>query len=1248
MLELLPRENSGGRRMRRCLALTVCIVGLLAGAVRGGESSLVARWDFGAEETKPLRLHGGVHRDVPGPRPPEYPDFEPNNTAVRLDGSGARLTVENAGNGNSFRFANGDAITIEAWVQVDDLRKGDVFYVIGKGRTGTPGFAADNQNWALRLFERGGKACVSFLFATEPASGADAHWHRWTTTDGFAAGKHWHHIAVAYKFGTPSSVRGWIDGQPRPGAWDMGGATTKPPVVDDDAVWIGSSRGGSPGNSFRGALDAIAVHREILGDATMKSRYRREGAEVAVKPAPEVIPEPGEIPAGRVLVTLHEGMPGHDRWLDLGETLPSETARWDTDWFLLSRLPQRYDAWGIRDAWKAPVLTRLSAEVVLPPGKHQFMMRVRGLSRLWVDGKIIARSRPLTGSPSGEEPITPVASAPGPGLRPAEHRQQEIVGAAVVGGTGKCRVVLETLVGGKAFRPDPGELCVAVALEGRAFTLLRPTAVADAPTPLTDAAVEAALELQELALRAHDDRTRRTAATSQDPFWQRRHEAAHAWVRSHPARSATGSANPIDAFLAEKIERIRTESAQPSADLARQFHTTVLPILRDNCFRCHGEKEKGGLRLNSREAALRAGDSEMPAVVPGNVEKSELIARIRNKDEGERMPPTGEGLKPAQIAALEAWIKAGAPWPAPPLDSEEIRMPPLVGDAAFLRRVYLDTVGVPPTEEDVQAFAADASPDKRARVIDRLLADERWADHWMAYWLDVLAENPTLINASLNTTGPFRWFLYEAFRDGKSFDRVVTELIMMRGSPHEGGSAGFGIAADNDAPLAAKGQIIAQAFLGIELQCARCHDSPYHSTKQRDLYALAALLDRRSITVPKTSRVPDAFFAKRDRESLIKVSLKPGVAITPVWPFAEVSGSDDDVSLDALMQNPKDSRERLATLITAPQNTRFAQVIVNRVWRQFIGAGFVEPPHDWEGHAPSHPELLAWLAHEFVAHGYDIKQLSRLILNSQVYQREAVGKNLLAGPERRFFAAPERRRLSAEQIVDSLFAAAGQRMDVEELTFDPDGRRPASNRLSLGVPRRSWMFASLANERDRPSLNLPRARAVTDVLQAFGWSGSRQNPRTDRETAPNVLQPGVLANSIMSVWLTRAAEGSGLADAAVHAATPQALVERIFLRYLGRLPTDAESAPFAQTLADGFNERLVSPGEAASRTPLPVLPRVTWSNHLRPEATTIALELERRSREGPPPDARLRPAWREVFEDVVWAVVNSREFVWVP
>lgn len=1243
--------------MKVCNLLIAGFV-LLSAGLNAASAAPVARWEFGQEETSKLAAVGGVHRDMPGPRPPEYPDFEANNLAVKFDGAGARFVMPDPGVASPFDFTNGDAITIEAWVKTDDFKTGENVYIIGKGRTGSPDFARDNQNWALRLRESNGQACVSFLFATAPASGAtksDAHWHRWTTTSGFGKNTGWHHVAASYKFGEPETIRAWIDGVPQKGAWDMGGPSKEPPVVDDDAIWIGSSMGGSASSSFRGSIDSLAVHRELLSDEVMKTRFSRVGgsqvggAQVA-KPQAESAPQIAEVPAGRVVVSLHEGFPAHNRWLNDGESLPPETSRFIGNEMLLPRLPFRYDAWGVRDSWKPTVLTRMAADVALEPGPRKIIVRSRGMSRLWMNGAVVARTKAISGSTDGHNPVSPIPQPPLAGLRAVGYEMQEAIVQVDVPADGKCRMVLESLIGGAKFRAEPGEMTVAVqTADGKSYEVLRPASASGPALPLTDAAVEAALKRIEKSLAEHDTVTRRAAAASQKTFWDGRHVAAAQWAKQHPAPAApAGAGNPIDAFLKAKIDAALAESAKSAGAEAQQFHRDVLPVLQAQCFRCHGEKEKGGLRLNSREMALKAGDSDRPAVVPGNVEMSELIARIKSKDEEERMPPKGEGLKPEQIAALEAWVKAGAPWPAPPIPAEQVTPAPLVNDAAFLRRAHLDTVGVPPTEAQVRAFLADKSPDKRAKAIDKLLADPRWADHWVAYWQDVLAENPNMLKPSLNNSGPFRWFLHESFRDNKPFDRLVTELILLRGSEREGGAAGFGLAADNDAPFAAKGHVIGQAFLGVELQCARCHDSPFHSTKQRDLYALAAMFERKPVTVPKSSSVPAAFFEKKTRESLIKVTLKPGQPVQPAWPFASITGRADDASLDALMQKPADTRERLAALITAPQNTRFAQVVANRVWRRLMGAGIVEPAHDWEGHAASHPELLDWLARDFVANGYDLKGLQRTIMTSQAYQREAVGRNLAAAPEMRFFIAPERRRLTAEQVVDSLFAVAGQEIDVEEITFDPDGRRPANTMISLGYPKRAWEFASLSNERDRPSLSLPRAQAVTDVLEAFGWTGSRQNPRTDRETDPNVLQPGVLANSVVSVWVTRAAYNSGLAEVAVKAESPDALVETLFLRVLGRRPTDAERKPLVDALSEGFATRLVPASQVQPPSPQPVMGRVTWSNHLVGEANEIKVKMEYRSRQGPPPDPRLVPEWREVFEDVVWTLVNNREFVWMP
>src|SRR5262249_40368300 len=146
------------------------------------------------------------------------------------------------GAGSPYKFTNGDEITLEAWLNLPEIRKTENLYLVSKGRTGAKGFARDNQNWALRVRELNGEARVSFLFATPPEgneakpAAKDAHWHRWTSRTGFAPGSGWHHVAVSYRFGDPESLRGWLDSKPMVGVWDMGGATKQAPVVDDDAI----------------------------------------------------------------------------------------------------------------------------------------------------------------------------------------------------------------------------------------------------------------------------------------------------------------------------------------------------------------------------------------------------------------------------------------------------------------------------------------------------------------------------------------------------------------------------------------------------------------------------------------------------------------------------------------------------------------------------------------------------------------------------------------------------------------------------------------------------------------------------------------------------------------------------------------------------------------------------------------------------------------------------------------------------
>ncbi|MBX7206989.1 MAG: DUF1553 domain-containing protein [Verrucomicrobiaceae bacterium] len=1191
-----------------------------------------AVWHFGGSDTLGEWV-GKPKKDEPGPRAPTYPTFAADNKAALFTGDGAKLALE-VKDSEDLRFGLNDTITIEAWVKVASLKDGAQPYLIGKGRLGTKEFGDKNQNYALRLKGEKGLATIGFLFTSAEVPGKKSDWHRWWSKEGFNWHTGWHHIAVTYTYGKPKSIKGFIDGRDTDGVWDMGGETDRAPVTDGDAVVIGSGSTLAAAHSLSGWLDDLTIHRGQVDPEVLKKRYQ------FVPPPPPIAA--GDVPTGKVLVQLaEEGIPDANAW---PPEPPKVAETYAEDVFGFLAVPEKYVDTGVRGERHVPFLLRSAALVTFPKGRHRLVLRARGATNLYIDGKTILNTPFPPNDSDGHHLVADQAKyldlGPDFHFVPPGNRES----TCEFEGTGKPQfLVLETLVGsytGKSVRrPETGETVVAWSREGsQAWTLVSPGA---REVPFTDAGMAAYESERSSHYALMNARARTALRAKSDGYWAKRREAAQQWlakskevtVPALPAGAPKG--NEIDNFIAAKIESVKAQTkSQGTVDFFKQ----VQPIFEAKCIECHrGAKAKGGLSLETLADALRGGKSDGAALTPHKPGDSAVLHRIDTDDEDEVMPPKGARVTKEEIATLTKWIEEGAAWPE--FKTDHLTMTPPADDLAFLRRVTLDTVGVVPSLEEIAAF--QKKPD-RAAVIDRLLADSRWADHWMGYWQDVLAENPNILNPTLNNTGPFRWWIYESLADNKPMDFFVTELLAMKGSERLGGPAGFATASQNDVPMAAKGTIVTAAFLGVEMKCARCHDAPAGKSTQEDLFKLAAMLNTKALDVPLTSSVNPDRFKMTGRKPLITMSLKVGDKVQPKWPLAEFC----DEGAAVLAEDAKSTRDQLAALITAPQNERFAQVMANRVWARFMGRGIVEPVSDWEKGKPTHPELLKWLGREFVRGGYDVKKLARIILNSHAYQRATDPALKETSP---LFTSPAPRRLYAEQIVDSLFAATGKPFHTEEVCLDIDNQRDLKNAIHLGKPYRSWMLTSTSNERDRPSLALPRIQAVTDVLAAFGWRGARQDPTSKRDADPNVLQPAILSNGTVGVWLTRLSDDHGITQMALRKQSVDEFVDKLFLRLLTRHPSAEEKALYTKHLALGFDSRISTPRASGSLPSNRVREKyVSWSNHLDAEATLVRQAQEMSARKGDPATDKLTTDWRMRLEDVLWAMLNAPEWAFSP
>lgn len=394
-------------------------------------------------------------------------------------------------------------------------------------------------------------------------------------------------------------------------------------------------------------------------------------------------------------------------------------------------------------------------------------------------------------------------------------------------------------------------------------------------------------------------------------------------------------------------------------------------------------------------------------------------------------PALTSGQEPLR-AIIDREIKAG-------FVKEKIAPPARASDTVFLRRIYLDLVGMVPSYEETTAFLKDTDPQKRAKLIDKLLADPRYADQQAHLWdLVLFGRHPQNIDATRKRDGFKKW-LADQFAKNEPYDRIVSKLL----TAEEEGSQLFYVQYRNATEELTTA--VTRVFLGTQLQCARCHDHPFEHWTQKDFFGMAGFFVR--LVVVDAGGTPtnkkyvigekstgDVLFAGSVKE------LKPGMKGDPVKPKflggielkePEMPKGFKDPDFKGKKAPPKPAfsrKEKIVEWITAKENPYFARAMVNRIWSQYMGRGFVHPVDDFsEKNEPSHPALLKAMEASVIATKFDVKALIREIVNSDAYQVTDVGPIADALPK--YYDRARVRPLSAEELMASLGVATGHGAD---------------------------------------------------------------------------------------------------------------------------------------------------------------------------------------------------------------------------